>query len=148
VGLKPTYGRISRYGLLAYASSFDQIGTFTNTVEDAALVTEIMSGMDEYDSTLLQKDAESYPLSFNSDKKLKIAYIVDCLERTGLDPEIKAKTLALIENLKSEGHEVSPVTFPFLDQMVPTYYVLTTAEASSNYSRYDGVHFGYQAKDV
>lgn len=148
VGLKPTYGRISRYGLLAYASSFDQIGTFTNTVEDAALVTEIMSGMDEYDSTLLQKDAESYPLSFNSDKKLKIAYIVDCLERTGLDPEIKAKTLALIEKLKSEGHEVSPVTFPFLDQMVPTYYVLTTAEASSNYSRYDGVHFGYQAKDV
>ena len=148
VGFKPTYGRISRYGLLAYASSFDQIGPFTTTVEDAALVTEVMAGMDEYDSTALQENAENYNLSILGDKKLKIAYIVDCLEREGIDPEIKARTLELIDQLKSEGHQVNPVSFPFLDQMVPTYYVLTTAEASSNYSRYDGVHFGYQAKDV
>jgi len=148
VGFKPTYGRISRYGLLAYASSFDQIGPFGTTVEDVALVTEIMSGKDDFDSTLLQEDATVYDLAFSADKKLKIAYLVDCLEREGLDPEIKAKTLALIEDLRSKGHEVNPVEFPFLDQMVPTYYVLTTAEASSNYSRYDGVHFGYQAKDV
>jgi len=148
VGFKPTYGRISRYGLLAYASSFDQIGPFATTVEDAALVTEIMAGMDDYDSTALQENAEHYDLSILGDKKLKIAYIVDCLEREGIDPEIKARTMALIDQLKSEGHEVNPVSFPFLDQMVPTYYVLTTAEASSNYSRYDGVHFGYQAKEV
>lgn len=148
IGFKPTYGRISRYGLLAYASSFDQIGPFTTTIEDAALVTQIMAGQDEYDSTLLQKDAETYDLTKLENKKLKIAYIIDCLEREGLDPEIKAKTLEIIDELRKEGHEINPVSFPFLDQMVPTYYVLTTAEASSNYSRYDGVHFGYQAKDV
>ncbi len=148
IGFKPTYGRVSRYGLLAYASSFDQIGTFTNTIEDAALITEVISGKDDYDSTLHQSDAETYNIKFPADKKLKIAYIVDCLEREGIDPEIKAKTLATIEHLKSLGHTVSPVSFPFLDQMVPTYYVLTTAEASSNYSRYDGVHYGHQSKSA
>lgn len=148
IGFKPTYGRISRYGLLAYASSFDQIGPFTTTVEDAALVTEVMSGKDEYDSTLHQSDAEHYDLQFPEDKKLKIAYITDCLDSQGIDPEIKSKTIDTIEKLKSLGHEVSPVSFPFLDQMVPTYYVLTTAEASSNLSRYDGVHYGYQSKEA
>ena len=148
IGFKPTYGRVSRYGLLAYASSFDQIGPFTTTVEDAALVTEIMSGKDEYDSTLHQSDAEHYNLEFPEDKKLKIAYITDCLEREGIDPEIKSKTIDTIEKLKALGHEVNPVSFPFLDQMVPTYYVLTTAEASSNLSRYDGVHYGYQSEQA
>ncbi|NOQ72393.1 MAG: Asp-tRNA(Asn)/Glu-tRNA(Gln) amidotransferase subunit GatA [Crocinitomix sp.] len=146
VGFKPTYGRVSRYGLLAYASSFDQIGTFTTNIADAAIVTEVMSGKDEYDSTLHQTDAESYDINFPTDKKLNIAYIVDCLEREGIDPEIKAKTIATIEKLKALGHTVNPVSFPYLDQMVPTYYVLTTAEASSNFSRYDGVHFGHQSK--
>lgn len=145
IGFKPTYGRVSRHGLLAYASSFDQIGPFTTTVEDAALITEIISGKDEYDSTLRQEDAETYSLDFPENKKLKIAYIVDCLEREGIDPEIKKRTLAIIDQLKALGHTVNPVSFPFLDQMVPTYYVLTTAEASSNFSRYDGVHFGYQS---
>ena len=148
IGFKPTYGRISRYGLLAYASSFDQIGTFSTTIEDAALVTEVMSGKDDYDSTLQQTDAEHYDIQFPTDKKLNIAYIVDCLEREGIDPEIKAKTIATIEKLKSLGHTVNPVSFPYLDQMVPTYYVLTTAEASSNFSRYDGVHFGHQSKEA
>lgn len=145
IGFKPTYGRVSRHGLLAYASSFDQIGPFTTTVEDAALITEIISGKDEYDSTLRQEDAEAFSLDFPENKKLKIAYIVDCLEREGIDPEIKKRTLAIIDQLKALGHTVNPVSFPFLDQMVPTYYVLTTAEASSNFSRYDGVHFGYQS---
>lgn len=146
VGFKPTYGRVSRYGLLAYASSFDQIGTFSTNISDAALVTEVMSGKDDYDSTLQQTDAESYDINLPTDKKLKIAYIVDCLEREGIDPEIKAKTMATIEQLKALGHTLNPVSFPYLDQMVPTYYVLTTAEASSNFSRYDGVHFGHQSK--
>lgn len=148
VGFKPTYGRISRHGLLAYASSFDQIGPFSNTVEDAALVTAIMSGKDDYDSTVHQSDVSAYQLDFDQNKKLKIAYITDCLEREGIDEEVKASTLAIISKLKTAGHTVAPVEFPYLDQMVPTYYVLTTAEASSNYSRYDGVHFGYQAKDA
>ena len=146
IGFKPTYGRVSRYGLLAYASSFDQIGTFSTTIEDAALVTEVISGKDDYDSTLDQSNAESYDINFPTDKKLNIAYIVDCIEREGIDPEIKAKTIAIIEQLKALGHAVRPVSFPYLDQMVPTYYVLTTAEASSNFSRYDGVHFGHQSK--
>lgn len=148
IGFKPTYGRISRYGLLAYASSFDQIGPFSTTVEDTAIVSAIMSGKDDYDSTLHQSDVSAYNLEFDSNKKLKIAYIQDCLERDGIDPEIKSRTLEVIENLRSKGHQVEPVSFPYLDQMVPTYYVLTTAEASSNYSRYDGVHFGYQANDA
>ncbi len=148
IGFKPTYGRISRYGLLAYASSFDQIGPFSTTVEDTALVTEIMSGKDEFDSTLRQTEAEHYSLDFPKDKKLKIAYIQECIENDGIDPEIKARVLAIIDQLKAAGHSVKPVSFPFLNQMVPTYYVLTTAEASSNYSRYDGVHFGYQSKNA
>jgi aspartyl-tRNA(Asn)/glutamyl-tRNA(Gln) amidotransferase subunit A len=148
IGFKPTYGRISRYGLLAYASSFDQIGPFSTTVEDTALVTEIMSGKDEFDSTLRQTEAEHYSLDFPKDKKLKIAYIQECIENDGIDPEIKARVLAVIDQLKAAGHSVNPVSFPFLNQMVPTYYVLTTAEASSNYSRYDGVHFGYQSKNA
>lgn len=148
VGFKPTYGRVSRHGLLAYASSFDQIGPISNTVEDAAIVTEIISGKDEYDSTLHQSDAEHYDLKFDAEKQLKIGYITDCIEREGIDPEIKAGTLKRIEELKAMGHIVEPVSFPFLDQMVPTYYVLTTAEASSNLARYDGVHYGYQAENV
>ncbi len=148
VGFKPTYGRISRYGLLAYASSFDQIGPFTTTVEDAALLTTVMSGKDEFDSTLQQEGPIELDLNFSPTKKLKIAYITDCLMREGIDPEIKAKTESIRDQLTELGHTVEPVSFPYLDQMVPTYYVLTTAEASSNLSRYDGVHFGYQSKDA
>jgi len=148
VGFKPTYGRVSRYGLLAYASSFDQIGPFTNNVADAALLTEVMSGADEYDSTMLQEPAATLNATYDSSKKMKIAYIKDCIESEGNDPEVKARTLEIIEKLKSEGHTVEAVEFPFLGQMVPTYYVLTTAEASSNLSRYDGVHYGYQSKEA
>jgi len=148
VGFKPTYGRISRYGLLAYASSFDQIGPFTYSVKDAALLTEIMAGKDEFDSTLLQEDSTNFFPKFESSKKLKIAYIKDCVESEGIDPEIKTKIFDIIEKLKSLGHLVEAVEFPFLKQMVPTYYVLTTAEASSNYARYDGVHFGYHSTNA
>lgn len=145
VGFKPTYGRVSRWGLLAYASSFDQIGPFSNTVEDAALVLNAIAGKDEFDSTMLQEDSTDFFPAFDASKKLKIAYVQDCLDSPGLDAEIKERTLAIIEQLKSEGHTVEAVEFPFLEAMVPTYYVLTTAEASSNLARYDGVHYGYQS---
>jgi len=148
IGFKPTYGRISRYGLLAYASSFDQIGPFTNSIRDAALLTQVMAGKDEFDSTLLQKDSEDFFPPFNSSKKLNIAYIKDCVESEGIDPEIKQRIFEVIEKLKSLGHTVTPVDFPYLKQLVPTYYVLTTAEASSNYARYDGVHFGYHSPNA
>ncbi|MEX1001699.1 MAG: Asp-tRNA(Asn)/Glu-tRNA(Gln) amidotransferase subunit GatA [Crocinitomicaceae bacterium] len=150
IGFKPTYGRVSRYGLLAYASSFDQIGPFTHTVEDAALLLEVIAGKDEFDSTALQEDTAPFLNAVKANKKehYKIAYLTDCLEREGIDPEIKAQTLALIERLQAEGHEVKAVDFPYLNAMVPTYYVLTTAEASSNLARYDGVHYGYQSPEA
>ena len=147
VGMKPTYGRISRYGLLAYASSFDQIGPFTNTVEDAALLVEVMAGMDEYDSTLSRRSVPEFSKEINAGRKVKVAYQKDVLEREGLNPEVLAYTMEVIEQLKQEGHTVEPVEFPYMDYLVPSYYVLTTAEASSNLSRYDGINYGYRSEN-
>jgi aspartyl-tRNA(Asn)/glutamyl-tRNA(Gln) amidotransferase subunit A len=140
VGLKPTYGRISRWGLIAYASSFDQIGPITKTVEDAALLLEIMAGTDEYDTTSSQKAVGHYVNDLTENKKYKVAYLKECVESNGLDPEVKKQTLAALDKMKNDGHTITAVDFPYLDFLVPTYYVLTTAEASSNLSRFDGVH--------
>lgn len=147
VGYKPTYGRVSRYGLLAYASSFDQIGPLANNVEDIALISEVISGKDKYDSTSSSKEVENYSelLDSTKGKKLKIAFLKECLSSTGLDTEIKEGTNKFIEELKAKGHTVEGVDFPLLDYVVPNYYILTTAEASSNLSRYDGAHFGYRS---
>jgi aspartyl-tRNA(Asn)/glutamyl-tRNA(Gln) amidotransferase subunit A len=149
VGYKPTYGRVSRYGLLAYASSFDQIGPLTHTVEDAALITEVIAGIDEMDSTLSERPVESYSkqLTAKSGKK-KIAILKECLHSAGLDAEIRTSMVGLIDRLKAEGHEVEEISFPYLDFLVPNYYILTTAEASSNLSRYDGIHFGYRSPNA
>lgn len=146
-GLKPTYGRISRHGLIAYASSFDQIGPFTNTVEDAALLLEIMAGPDNYDNTASRTDVDSYS-ELKDQSKVRIAIIKEAFQMEGLDSEIKEKLEAIVEQLRSDGHTVEEVSFPFLDYVVPTYYVLTTAEASSNLSRFDGVHYGYRAPEA
>ncbi len=148
VGLKPTYGRISRWGLIAYASSFDQIGPITKTVEDAALLLEIMAGKDEFDTTASQKSVGQYVNALYDNKKYKIAYLKECVESNGLDAEVKKQTLLALDKLKNDGHTVTAVDFPFLDFLVPTYYVLTTAEASSNLSRFDGVHFGYRSPNA
>ena len=144
VGLKPTYGRISRYGLIAYASSFDQIGIFGKNIPDVARVLETISGKDEFDSTVSEKETEQYPILPNSDKKYRIAYFKDALEHDSLDREIKSSTLSLLKGLKEDGHEVQAIDFEYLDYVVPAYYVLTTAEASSNLSRFDGVKYGYR----
>lgn len=143
IGLKPTYGRISRYGLIAYASSFDQIGIFGNTITDVALVLEVMAGADEYDSTVSHKDVPSYSTQLSTDKKFHFAYFEEALNHTSIDPEIAAAIKNQIEQLQEDGHEVKPVQFELLDYIVPAYYVLTTAEASSNLSRFDGVKYGY-----
>lgn len=148
IGLKPTYGRISRWGLIAYASSFDQIGPITKTVEDAALLLEVMAGTDEYDTTSSQKAVGNYTNDLKDNKKYKVAYLKECVESNGLDPEVKKQTLAALDKLKNGGHTVTAVDFPYLDFLVPTYYVLTTAEASSNLSRFDGVHFGYRSPNA
>ncbi len=144
-GLKPTYGRISRHGLIAYASSFDQIGPFTNSLEDASLVLEVMAGEDDFDSTASTVKVDDY-CQRDLEKKFKVAVIQESFDTEGLDSEIKSKLNETIDGLKSNGHEVDLVSFPYLDYMVPTYYVLTTAEASSNLSRFDGVHYGHRSE--
>lgn len=146
-GSKPTYGRISRYGLIAYASSFDQIGPFTNSLEDNALLMEIMAGKDEMDSTSSSKPVDDYS-SLVPVGKNTIAVIEDCLNHTGIAADVKAKMDETIEALKEAGHTIKMVRFPYLDYMVPAYYVLTTAEASSNLSRFDGVHFGHRSLEA
>lgn len=148
-GVKPTYGRVSRYGAVAYASSFDQIGPLARSIDDIALITEVISGADEHDSTLSSRTVPAYSRELGADmSKAKIAYIRDCMEKEGLDPEIKKRVTDVINKLKSAGHTVDAVDFPYLDYLVPVYYVLTTAEASSNLARYDGVHYGYRSKNA
>ena len=146
-GIKPTYGRISRYGLIAYASSFDQIGVFANSLEDTALVTEIMSGKDPLDSTSSSRNVESFVPTAKKEIK-RIAFIQESFETEGVHPEVKKRMEEIMESLKADGNIVEPVSFPYLDYMVPTYYVLSTAEASSNLSRFDGVHYGYRSKEA
>ncbi len=148
IGLKPTYGRISRYGLLAYASSFDQIGIISKSVENIATILEVMAGADEFDSTVSSKLVPNYiqELDFDTNKKVKIAYFDTALNHPSIDPEIKDQTTQLIEKIKGEGHTVEAVPFEYLDYIIPAYYVLTTAEASSNLSRYDGIRYGHRSK--
>ena len=144
IGLKPTYGRISRYGVIAYASSFDQVGPITSSVEDAALLLQVLAGADDYDSTVSPVAVPDYPAHLNERKKQKIAVLKETIESEALNPEIKSAILKSIEKLKADGHAVEYVSFDLLDYLVPAYYILTTAEASSNLSRYDGVHYGHR----
>ncbi|HAP00757.1 MAG TPA: Asp-tRNA(Asn)/Glu-tRNA(Gln) amidotransferase GatCAB subunit A, partial [Bacteroidetes bacterium] len=146
IGMKPTYGRISRYGLIAYASSFDQIGPFTHSIEDAALMLEVMSGADDYDSTTSSTTVEKYSEKLAFNRKAKIAVFSSCVNHEGIDTEVRKKILDYIEELKSKGHTIEMIDFPYLDYLVPAYYVLTTAEASSNLARFDGIRFGYKSE--
>lgn len=148
VGIKPTYSRVSRWGLIAYASSFDTIGIFSRNVKDNALVMEIMAGPDNFDSTASRKPVPRYSELLHFDKRAKIAYLKETLASPALQAEIKENTLALLEKLKQEGHEVEEVQFPLLKYVLPTYYILTTAEASSNLSRFDGVKYGYRTPNA
>jgi aspartyl-tRNA(Asn)/glutamyl-tRNA(Gln) amidotransferase subunit A len=144
IGLKPTYGRISRYGVIAYASSFDQVGTITSSISDAALLLEVLAGADEYDSTVSRLPVPSYSSRLDGAAKKKIAVLKETLESEALDAEVKSSVLDAIETFKEDGHTVDYVSFDLLEYLVPAYYVLTTAEASSNLSRYDGVHYGHR----
>lgn len=143
IGLKPTYGRISRYGLIAYASSFDQIGIFGKYLDDVALLLEVIAGADEFDSTVSDRPVEAYTDLHQPKKTSRIAYFRQAFEHESLDQEMAAGFQDYLEKLRSEGHELIPVEFDELDYIVPTYYVLTTAEASSNLSRFDGVRYGH-----
>jgi aspartyl-tRNA(Asn)/glutamyl-tRNA(Gln) amidotransferase subunit A len=147
IGLKPSYGRVSRYGLIAYASSFDQIGIFAKTITDTALILEVISGKDKYDSTII--DAK-FQYEANTDKSYKIGYFPVTFNHPGLDAEIAQQQKEFIHKLSKKGVGVLPIDFDLLDYIVPAYYILTTAEASSNLSRYDGLKYGasHQAKEL
>lgn len=146
IGLKPTYGRVSRHGLIAYASSFDQIGPIASTVDEVARVMNVISGKDDFDSTLSMKDVPDFTDLTLPKDKLKFAYYGSYLNHEGLDPEVKEQFFDLVKRLEDEGHQVVEKEFKYLDYLVPTYYVLTTAEASSNLARYDGIHFGRRSE--
>jgi len=144
VGYKPAYGRVSRHGLMAYGSSFDQIGVLSNTVQDGAMTLEIIAGHDQFDSTALQPQLSAIDLQ--TVKKYRIAYFPEWIEHSSIDPEISDQLKAYLKNLEADGHQVTPVSFSLTDFIVPSYYILTTAEASSNLARYDGARFGYQSQ--
>jgi aspartyl-tRNA(Asn)/glutamyl-tRNA(Gln) amidotransferase subunit A len=145
IGMKPTYGRVSRHGIIAYASSFDQVGPITRSVEDAALLLEVMCGPDEYDSTLANVAVPSFCNDLKRPGVKKIAYLQEALSSPGVDDEIKSTLIESIEKLRADGHVVKSISFDFLEYVVPSYYILAMAEASSNLSRYDGVHYGYRS---
>lgn len=148
-GLKPTYGRVSRWGLIAYASSFDCIGPIANTPADCALLLEIMAGPDEFDSTVSNQPVESYSIAtLPASKPLRIAYLRDGVESEGVDASIREATQRKIDELRAAGHTVEPVSLSLLESLLPTYYILTTAEASSNLSRFDGVRYGHRTADA
>jgi len=149
VGLKPTYGRVSRYGLIAYASSFDQIGIFGQNVPDVARILDVISGEDDFDSTAASGKKEAFsPLLDQPAKKYRIAYFKEALDHPSLDPEIRSALLDCLDSLRKDGHTVNAIDFELLDYIVPAYYVLTTAEASSNLARFDGVKYGYRTHDT
>ena len=143
-GLKPSYGRVSRYGLTAFASSFDCIGPFTKNAEDAALILEVMSGKDECDSTSYDTPIPEYSKNLDFDKKFKIGLPKECFGE-GLSEEMKKATDSLVKELSLKGFEIIDISLPHSEYTIATYYILTTAEASSNLARYDGAKYGYRS---
>ncbi len=145
VGLKPSYGRVSRFGLVAFASSLDQIGPMTHTVEDSALLLQAIAGSDERDSTCLDDEVPDYLEAIGQDiKGLRIGLPAEYFAE-GLDPEVKASVEAAIAQLESLGAETVPLSLPHTDYAVAIYYIIATAEASANLARFDGVRYGHRA---
>jgi aspartyl-tRNA(Asn)/glutamyl-tRNA(Gln) amidotransferase subunit A len=150
IGLKPGYGRISRYGLIAYASSFDQIGIFGRTIGDIALMLQVISGYDPRDSTCSRRSVPEYSSALTTlpAPRYRIAVLKEALEHPSLDPEIRNQLSGFIGELRLKGHQVEEISFDLLDYIVPAYYILTTAEASSNLSRFDGIRYGQKTRDA
>jgi aspartyl-tRNA(Asn)/glutamyl-tRNA(Gln) amidotransferase subunit A len=148
VGLKPTYGRVSRYGLVAFASSLDQIGPMTQTVEDAALLLQAISGHDPKDSTCVDKAVPDYSSFVGRDiEGLKVGLPKEYFGE-GLDPEVKTTVEAAIKQLESLGAEPVEISLPHTEYAVATYYIIATAEASTNLARFDGVRYGHRSEEA
>lgn len=149
VGLKPTYGRVSRYGLVAYASSLDQIGPMAHTVHDVAALLEVISGEDPYDQTSSHKPVGAYIQSLEKfAQPRKIGIPQEYFEAKNLNPQIKNSLQNLLKQMELEGNQLVPIQLPHMEFGVAAYYILSTAEASSNLSRFDGVRYSHRAKEV
>src|ERR1051325_1673499 len=145
VGMKPTYGRVSRFGLVAFASSLDQVGPVTKTVREAALIMNAIAGHDPHDSTSLNEPVPDYITNLGNDLRgvrlgLPKEYVID-----GIDPQVRASIDAAVKQLNSLGAEIVEVSLPRTEHAVAVYYIIATAEASSNLARYDGMKYGYRA---
>ncbi len=148
VGMKPTYGRVSRYGLIAFASSLDQIGPFARTVEDAANLLQVISGHDTKDSTSLDVPVEDFSKSLNNDIKGRKVGVIKELMGDGLSDDVRKAVELAIDTYKQQGAEVVEVSLPNLKYSIGIYYILATAECSSNLARFDGVKYGYRHPDA
>jgi aspartyl-tRNA(Asn)/glutamyl-tRNA(Gln) amidotransferase subunit A len=146
VGLKPTYGRVSRYGLVAFASSLDQIGPITKDVEDCAILMKAISGYDPYDSTSVNVEVPDYKRSLVKDVKGIRVGIPNEYFIEGIDPDVEKSVTQAIEHFKKWGAEVKRISLPHTEYAVAVYYIIATAEASSNLARYDGVKYGFRSK--
>ncbi len=147
VGVLPTYGRVSRYGLIAFASSLDRVGPLTKTVEDAALMMEVLAGSDVCDATTSDRQVPRYSAGLQEAVAgLRVGIPAEYFGE-GLDPQIRSAVEQAIEGLREHGCEIKPVSLPHTRYAIPAYYVLATAEASSNLSRFDGVRFGLRSGD-
>ena len=150
-GIKPTYGRVSRYGLIAFGSSFDQIGPITQSLEDTARILEIIAGQDDYDGTASSRQVPDYKKQLESFEEdgCQVAYLKDCIEAPSLAPVIHDAIQSLINNIQEKSNiSTEEAELAYLDQMIPVYQILSNAEASSNLSRYDGILYGYRSPEA
>ena len=149
VGMKPTYGRVSRWGLIAFASSLDQVGPFANNVSDAAEILQVISGKDELDSTTVDAPVPNYLENlFKSIKGIKIGLIDNCFEHEGLASDVKESVLNSASLLENLGAEIINVSCPRFNDGIATYYVIAPSEASANLARYDGVKYGFRSEEA
>ena len=148
VGMKPTYGRVSRWGLVAFASSLDQVGPFSSSVADTAELLQVIAGEDPRDATCLKAPVPDYVAALDQPVKgLRVGLIKECFEQEGLDPAVKASVMAAAAQLEALGCELVEVSCPRFNAGIATYYVIAPSEASANLARYDGVKYGYRADD-
>ncbi|WP_269605468.1 Asp-tRNA(Asn)/Glu-tRNA(Gln) amidotransferase subunit GatA [Prochlorococcus marinus] len=148
VGMKPTYGRVSRWGLIAFASSLDQVGPFANNVSDAAEILQVISGKDDFDSTTVDIPVPNYlDILSKSIKGMKIGLIDNCFEHEGLALDVKESVLGSASLLEKLGAEIINVSCPRFNDGIATYYVIAPSEASANLARYDGVKYGFRSED-
>jgi aspartyl-tRNA(Asn)/glutamyl-tRNA(Gln) amidotransferase subunit A len=144
IGIKPTYGRVSRYGLVAFASSFDQIGPITSTVEDCAVSLRVIAGYDKHDSTSVKRQVPNYPKNINKDISGKKVGVPDEYFSSKNSPEVDGAIKKALNTLEEIGCEIVNISLPHTEYGIPAYYLICTAEASSNLARFDGVRYGYR----